>query len=86
MYSAGGKLPESNRDDDSTLLGKLFQTVLGNVDSTGVSCILPGNILIHRGGILRLSGILLYFLENILILHWGILRPYGDNPFRLYWG
>ena len=29
MYSAGDKLPESTGDDDSTPLGKLFQTVLG---------------------------------------------------------
>ena len=35
LYSAGGKLPESTGDVDSTPLGKLFfQTVLGKYDST----------------------------------------------------
>ena len=83
MYSTGGKLPESTRDDDSTPLGKIFRRCWETAP-LGVVCMPLGNILILRGGILRLSGILLYLLENILILRWGILRPSGDT--KLFWG
>ena len=77
--SAGDKLPESTREIDSTLLGRLFETVLGS-GSTGVSGISPGNNLRSRlpGNNLRsrLPGML---VRNVCILRWGILRFAGDT-------
>ena len=63
LSSAGDNLPKSTGDDSPNSTGEAFfrqhwekfQTPLG------ISCTLPGNILILRWEILRLSGILRLF-------------------------
>ena len=62
MYSAGDKLPESTGDDSPNSVGEAFSDCAGKIlTPLGISCILPGNILILRWGILRMSGILSLF-------------------------
>ena len=79
-FPAGDKLPEYTRDKlptggvDSTFLGRLFETVLGN-DSTGVSGIPSGNNL--RSRLPRM------LVRNACVLRWGMLRSSGDNPTSL---
>ena len=76
LYSTGDKLPESTGEMIQLWRGSLSRLRWEN-SSTGVSCILPGNILIFRQGILRLSGML---VEGYLYTPLGNIKIFWGYP------
>ena len=58
MYSVGDKLPESTGDDSPNSVGEALSDCAGKIlTPLGISCTLPGSILILRWVILRLPWI-----------------------------
>ena len=89
MYSAGDKLPESTGDDASTLLEKLFQTVLGKwlhwgiLYSTGEHSYTPLRNIKTVGDALILAGEYLYTPLGNIKIFWGYRTFLGlmvDEP------
>ena len=68
--STGDKLPESTGEDDSTLLGKLFELHWGMA---------PPGCLVFRQGTILYSDCRGCLLRSICVLCWRMLRSSGDT-------